>query len=261
MIRKLYDVLVVGAGPVGLTAGLLFQRIGVNAILVDRRGTMNRHPKARSLNLRSVEIFRALGIETAIRKWDFPREARRIMWLESFRGEELAKISLDNESASRYSPCELAFLSQARLEHLLRDSIKEDHISIQYGTELIDFVEEPDFIVATLQKETGEKFQIRAKYLIAADGARSPVRKLLEIPVIGREDLGKFVSIYFKANPYPIAPYRPSGMYFMLGEASFGRYIHSVNCKDEWLMGIKLSPEMEKDDTDFLLRLWPSVYP
>ena len=245
------DVLVVGAGPVGLTAGLLFQRMGINAILVDRRGLMNHHPKARSLNLRSVEIFRALGIEAMIRKWDFPREARRIMWLESFCGEELANISLDNELASQYSPCEPAFLSQARLEDLLRNSIKEDHVSVQYGTELIDFVEEMDSVVATLQKETGEIFQIRTKYLLAADGARSPVRKLLEIPVIGKEDLGKFVSIYFKANPYPITPHSPSAAYFILGEASFGRFIQSVNCKDEWLMGIKISPEMERDDHDF----------
>jgi len=247
----MYDVLVVGAGPVGLTAGLLFQRMGINAILVDRRGTMNRHPKARNLKVRGVEIFRTLGIEAAIREGEFPREARRVMWLESFCGEEIAKISIDNELATRYSPCEPAALSQARLEDLLRNSIKEDHVSIQYGTEFIDFVEEKDSIVATLKKETGETFQIRAKYLLAADGARSPIRKLLEIPVIGKEDLGKFVSIYFKADPYPIAPYRPSAMYFMLGEASFGRIIQSVNCKDEWLMGIKLSSEMETNDTDF----------
>jgi putative polyketide hydroxylase len=212
---------------------------------------MNRHPKARNLNVRSVEIFRALGIEAAIRKWDFPREARRIMWLESFCGEELAKVSLDNELAPCYSPCEPSFLSQALLEDLLRNSIEEDHVSIQYRTELIDFVEEKESIIATLQKETGETFQVHAKYLLAADGARSPVRKLLDIPVIGREDLGRFVSIYFRADPYPIAPYRPSAAYFMLGEASFGRFIQSVNCKDEWLMGIKLSTEMEQNDSDF----------
>lgn len=245
------DVLVVGAGPVGLTAGLLFQRMGVNSILIDRRSTMNRHPKARNLNVRSVEIFRALGIEEKIRKWDFPREARRIMWLESFCGEELARISVDNKLMTRYSPCESAALSQARLEDLLRDSIERDYVNIQYRTELIDVVEEKDCIVATLRKETGETFQLRAQYLLAADGARSPVRNLLKIPVNGREDLGRFLSIYFKADPYPIAPYRPSAGYFMLGEASLGRFILSVNCKDEWLMGIKLSPEMEKDESDF----------
>lgn len=247
----MYDVLVVGAGPVGLTAGLLFQRMGINTILVDRRSKINSHPKARNLKVRGVEIFRTLGIEAAIREGEFPREARRVMWLESFCGEELAEISVDNELATRYSPCEPAGLSQARLENLIRNSIKENHISIQYETEFIDFIEEADSIVATLRKKTGETFQVRAKYLIAADGARSPIRKLLEIPVVGREDMGKYVSIYFKANPYPIAPYRPSAMYFMLGEASFGRFIQSVNCKDEWLMGIKLSPEMERGDTDF----------
>ncbi|MBA3604082.1 MAG: FAD-dependent monooxygenase [Parachlamydiaceae bacterium] len=245
------DVLVVGAGPVGLTAGLLFQRMGITAMLIDRRSTMNTHPKARNLNIRSVEIFRALGMEEAIRKLDFPREARRIMWLKSFCGEELARISVDNKLATRYSPCEPAALSQAHLEDLLRNSIENDRINIQYNTELIDVVEEKDCIVATLRKESGKTFQIRTKYLLAADGARSPVRNLLEISVTGKEDLGKFVSIYFKANPYPIAPYRPSAAYFMLGETSLGRFIQSVNCKDEWLMGIKLSPEMEKDESNF----------
>lgn len=248
---KVCDVLVVGAGPVGLTAGLLFQRMGINAILVDRRSTINRHPKARNLKVRGVEIFRTLGMEAAIRDEEFPREARRVMWLESFCGEELAEISVDNELATRYSPCEPAGLSQARLENLIRNSIKENLISIQYETEFIDFIEEAGSILATLRKKSGETFQVRAKYLLAADGARSPIRKLLEIPAVGREDFGKYVSIYFKANPYPIAPYRPSAIYFMLGEASFGRFIQSVNCKDEWLMGIKLSPEMEGDDLNF----------
>lgn len=251
MTRKQCDVLVVGAGPVGLTAGLLFQRLGINALLVDRRSTMNRHPKARNLNVRSAEIFRALGLGDQIREWDFPIEARRVMWLESFCGEKLAEISLDNALARRYSPCEPAMLSQARLEELLRNSIKEDDVSIQYGTELIDFTQEKDHVLATLQRQTGETFQVQAKYLLAADGARSPVRKRLEIPVVGRTDLGQYVSIYFKANPYPIAPYRPSAVYFMLGEAVLGRFIQSVNCKDEWLIGIKLSPEMEKDPSDF----------
>jgi len=246
----MYDVLIVGAGPVGLTAGLLFQRMGINAIVVDRRSTMNRHPKARNLKIRGVEIFRALGIEAEIRQEEFPKEARRIMWLESFCGDEIANISVDNEQAKRYSPCETAGLSQASLEGILRDSIKGDQVSIQYETEFIDFVEDNDSIVATL-KRNGETFQIRAKYLLAADGARSPTRKLLGIPVLGREEMGAFVSIYFKANPYPIAPYRPSAMYFMLGDAAFGRFVQSVNCKDKWLMGIKLIPEMERDPTDF----------
>lgn len=236
----MYDVLIVGAGPVGLTAAFLFQKMGIHALVVDRRSTMNQHPKARNLKIRGVEIFRALGMEAAIREEEFPKEARRVMWLESFCGKELAKISIDNELATRYSPCEPAALSQARLEDLLRNSIKEE---IQYKTEFIDFVEKEDCIVATVQKQLGETLQISARYLLACDGARSSIRKLLQIPVLGQEDLGRFVSIYFKANPYPIAPYRPSAMYFMLGEASFARFIQSVNCKDEWLMSIKQSPE------------------
>lgn len=247
----MFDVLIVGAGPVGLTAGLLLQRMGINAILVDKRNTANTHPKARSLNVRSMEIFRVLGMEPAIREWDFPKEARRVMWLESFCGEELANIAVDHELIARYSPCEPAGLSQARLEEVLRNALNKESVCIQNGAELIDVVEEENCMCATLRKETGETVQMRAKYLLAADGARSTVRKLLKIAAINKEDLGNYVSIYFKANPYPKAPYRPSVAYFILGDASFGRYIHSVNCQDEWLMGIKLTPEMKLDQSDF----------
>ena len=252
------DVLVVGAGPVGLTAGLLFQRLGVNALLVDRRSSINLHPKARNLKVRGAEIFRSLGIEKAIREEEFPKEARRVMWLSSFCGEKLAEISIDYALAKRFSPCEPVGLSQARLEEIIKNSIQENHVSVRYKTEFIEFVEEEKGILAQLQKESGETCQVRAKYLLAADGARSPVRKLLQIPALGSEDMGRFVSIYFRANPYPKAPYRPSAVYFMLGDASFGRFIQSVNCQDEWLMGIKLSPEQSQDnapfDTDYCLR-------
>ena len=246
---KSCDVLVVGAGPVGLAAGLLFQRLGINALLIDRRETMNGHPKARNLKVRGLEIFRSLGLENAIRQGEFPRDARRVMWLKSFCGEEFARISIDNELTTRYSPCEPAGISQARLESLIRSSIN----NIQYETELVDFVEETDSILATIKTKTGETLQVRAKYMIGADGARSPTRNLLNIPLLKEEELGKFVSIYFKANPYPTAPYRPSAMYFMLGDATFGRYIQSVNCTDEWLMGIKLGPEMKEFNRDYCL--------
>ncbi len=245
MIKKC-DVLIVGAGPVGLTAGFLFQKMGIDALLIDRRDSMNSHPKARNLKIRGVEIFRSLGMEEAIRKEEFPREARRVMWLDSFCGEELAEISIDNELTRRYSPCEPVGISQAKLEMLLREQIK----NIQYETELIDFIEESDFIAATLRKKTGETFQVQAQYMIGADGARSPTRNLLKTPLLKEEELGKFVSIYFKANPYPKAPYRPSAMYFLLGDAVFGRFIQSVNCVDKWLMGIKIddSKEFNKDE-------------
>src|SRR5262245_34421184 len=84
------DVLVVGGGPVGLTASILLSRFGVSSLLVERHPSTSIHPKARGINVRTMEIFRQCGVEAAVRAAGLPPErAKFIVWARSLAGEEL----------------------------------------------------------------------------------------------------------------------------------------------------------------------------
>ena len=69
---KVAPVLIVGGGPVGLTASILLSRAGVHSLLVERHSGTSIHPKARAINARTMEIYRQCGLEAAIRAAGLP---------------------------------------------------------------------------------------------------------------------------------------------------------------------------------------------
>jgi 2-polyprenyl-6-methoxyphenol hydroxylase-like FAD-dependent oxidoreductase len=85
-------VLIVGGGPVGLTASILLSRHGVPSLLVERHPGTSIHPKARGINARTMEIYRQCGVEQAIRDAGLPPErAGLIVWAETLAGVELER--------------------------------------------------------------------------------------------------------------------------------------------------------------------------
>ncbi|MBX9703657.1 MAG: FAD-dependent oxidoreductase, partial [Silvanigrellaceae bacterium] len=88
-------VLIVGAGPVGLCMALGLARAGIECLLVEKHPTTTNHPKARGVNIRSMEIFRLWGLETAMREHQLPREAHRFIWLETLQGAEITRVSAE----------------------------------------------------------------------------------------------------------------------------------------------------------------------
>src|SRR5260370_14994943 len=85
-------VLIVGGGPVGLTASILLSQAGVRSFLVERHPSTAVHPKARGINARTMEMYRQCGVEAAIRKAGLPPErAGFIVWAKTLAGEELER--------------------------------------------------------------------------------------------------------------------------------------------------------------------------
>jgi putative polyketide hydroxylase len=85
-------VLIVGGGPVGLTASILLAREGIASLLVERHAGTAIHPKARAINARSMEMYRQLGIEADIRAAGLaPEKARFIVWTRTLAGEEIER--------------------------------------------------------------------------------------------------------------------------------------------------------------------------
>ena len=117
-------VLIVGGGPVGLTASLLLSRLGIRSLLVERHPGTAIHPKARGINARTMEIFRQQGIEAAVRKAGLPPESTGfIVWAQSLAGEEIERRVPWRASAQQraeITPVRACLCAQDYLEPVLR---------------------------------------------------------------------------------------------------------------------------------------------
>lgn len=197
-------VLVVGGSLVGLTTSVLLASHGVPHLLVERHAGTAIHPRAASFHQRTMEIFRSVGLQEAVEaaaEKEFVQNGA-IVAVESLTGKELAAFYRSyNEGVEGLSPASRLFITQVGLEPLLRDRAQELGADHRYGTELVSFEQTDDGVVAQLRpRGGGPETTVSAGYLVAADGAHSPVRRQLEIPMSGRGSFADCVTIYFKAD-------------------------------------------------------------
>jgi len=212
------DVLIAGGGPVGLTASILLSRLGVTSLLVERHPGTSIHPKARGINTRTMEIFRQCGVESAIRAAGLaPERSRFIVWSRSLAGEELERRvpARSRPEAQQISPVLRCLCAQDDLEPVLRahaESLAPGRL--RFSTELIDFRQDAEHVGATL-REDGDETTVRARYLVAADGARSRVREALGIAMQGTAGLYRSINVLLRADLTPWVADRPAALYFI----------------------------------------------
>ena len=204
------NVVVVGAGPVGLTAGLLLARDGVTVLIVERRGGTSVLPRATGVNARSMEIFRSLGLERAIAAVSLSADGAPLL----LAGESLVAPVWTTiaSTPSRYaagdwpSPTNLSWCAQDQLEPVLVAAVgAQPTAQLRFGTELVSLSDRGDRVTATLRDTTRDDTDtVEADYLIGADGAHSTVRRLLGIEMTGREAIADDLTILFRADLEPL---------------------------------------------------------
>jgi putative polyketide hydroxylase len=198
MTTKAPDVLIVGGGLVGLSAALLLRHHGVPATLVEKRTTTSPQPKARRFQMRTMEIFRELGLAGLVHD-----AARDLTGHDHFAaGRTLADCEQQPlhipgfgamPEPSPELPC---LIAQDLLEPLLREAAEDAGAAVRFGTPLTDFQRTDDGVLGVLGSE-----KIEARYLVAADGAHSGIRQALGITRSGRGDVGQpSTSVYFRAD-------------------------------------------------------------
>jgi 2-polyprenyl-6-methoxyphenol hydroxylase-like FAD-dependent oxidoreductase len=198
------SVLVVGGSLVGLTASLLLARQGVPHIVVERHRGTAIHPRAAAFHQRTLEIFRDAGVEKAVEaaaEREFVQNGA-IMAVDRLAGKELAWFYRDvNDGVEHLSPSRRIFITQIGLEPVLRERAAALGADMRYATEMTGFTQDESGVTATIRpRDGGSERRIRARYMIAADGAHSPVRQALGIDMAGRGAFAQCFTIYFRAD-------------------------------------------------------------
>lgn len=179
------QVLVVGAGPAGLTAAATLARYGVSTLLVDRRAEVGAAPRATVISLRSMEIFRAMGLEAELRcgAADVEMLAWRCRTLAEVGSGEASDVGFPSrERAAQLSPTAPLCAPQDHLERVLMRHVGTlATVEVRRGVALADLEVGPDGVDARLSDST----RVHARYLVAADGAHSTVRNALGIEMSG----------------------------------------------------------------------------
>lgn len=212
-------VLVVGGGPVGLTLSVLLTRQGIDNLVIEARAEVSRHPKARGIAARSMEIFRRCELEKEIRAAGLPPEH-----VAFFRGRTLTdpdhvRTQPASPDTADYTPSPGLICSQDALERVLSDRVGA---RLRRGVRLLSFRQQGADIVATLSDtHAGTEFELRARWLVGCDGARSTVRAGSGIGMRGPTGLGEFLSVRFEAPLGAVVADRASASYFLARGGGF----------------------------------------
>ncbi|MFF8940591.1 FAD-dependent oxidoreductase [Streptomyces paradoxus] len=198
-------VLIVGGSLVGLSTSLFLGRLGVPHVLVERHAGTSIHPRGRGNNVRTMELFRVAGAETAIKEAAATLAVNhgilQTPTLVGDAGEWLFKDIDPGGGLARFSPSAWCLCSQNDLEPVLLDHARGHGGDLRFSTELMSFDAGDTGVTAVVKsRETGEHTTIRADYLVAADGPRSPVREQLGIAQSGPGDLFHNVSLTFRSR-------------------------------------------------------------
>lgn len=264
MRQKNVPVLIVGGGLVGLTLALFLSRHNINYVLVEKHPGTAIHPRAGAITFRTMELFRELGLEEAIRVAGSALENNRgriaVETLAQADLEQVQKITnarketedaiieiTKKESPSRFTSC-----FQNDLEPILLDVALQRGGTLHFNTELISYEQEDFGVTGTMiDRVTGIKQTIRADYLIAADGAKSPIRQSIGISTTGRGTIGgHYINIYFQTDLSNLVQGYDFGLYEIQDPEAFGLLI-SVNNRDRWIYHVPYSPLAGESPEDF----------
>jgi 2-polyprenyl-6-methoxyphenol hydroxylase-like FAD-dependent oxidoreductase len=199
-------VLIIGGGPVGLALALELGWRGVPCTLLEQGDGTITTPKMNEVSTRTMEFCRRWGMAEQVLNCPFPADyPLDAAFVTSMFGYELGRVERPPRVAEKpdpHSPYRLQACSQIWFDPMLRRMAQSfPHVSLRYRHRLESFTQTPDGIAAEVRdRDSGERRQILASYLVGCDGATSPVREALGIALEGKDILSNPVHLYFRTH-------------------------------------------------------------
>lgn len=257
------SVVVVGAGPVGMTLALDLASRGVDVTVIEQR-TQDALPRQRCnhISARTLEIFRRLGVADEIRETGLPADyPQDVAYVTALTGHELSRIRIPAR-ADRFGSIGYADsgwptaepphrCNQMYFEPILqRHMLASPHIRVFYGTEVIE-VDQNEGRATALASilESGERLEVRAEYLVGCDGGQSLVRRAIGASFEGVSVISRTRSILVRA-PDLISRLRnkPAWMTWFVNPDAFGCVV-AMNGDDLWAFHVWLPADAPAFDS------------
>lgn len=159
-------ILIVGAGPTGLTTAIELARRGVLPTVIDRRDSASTMSRAVGITPRSLELLSHSGVASRLIEEGIAMDGLRVYY-----GKKL-KLKMPLCSEAAFYP-NLVCLAQDRTESIIADELKSYGVSVKYGVQLNELSQKPDGVLARFDNAEEEKFD----HIVGADGIRSRVRE------------------------------------------------------------------------------------
>lgn len=253
------DVLIVGAGPVGLATAIELGQRGIRCIVIEKNDRVGHAPRAKTTNVRTCEHLRRWGIIDALRERaplgiDYPST---IQFATRLTGYPLA--SIDNAFFCRPGPSDLyaehaQWVPQYVLEETLREHVATlPSVQLCFNTSFVQLSQDDAEVRAlVIDSAANEQHEIHARYLVGADGAHSPVRRALHIAMEGKGALARHRMLIFRQPGMEKMHGMPPAVMYWLLNAEVPSVLGPMDRDDRWYFSF--TPKQDDDDPVEMLR-------
>ncbi|PGY98643.1 FAD-binding monooxygenase [Bacillus thuringiensis] len=259
-------VLIVGGGLSGLASALFLAKHNVDYLLVERHPSTAIHPKAGGITFRTMELFRELGLEQRIRSAGKALENCRgriaVHTIAEANKEELVQMRAAQygndekllQKIEEISPSKQTACYQIILEEMMLQEARTLGGELSFYHELVSYEQNEQGVIATIRnRETEEESIIYCDYVIAADGAKSKIRKQLGISTEGRGTIGGYyLNIYFEADLSEFIQGDAFGFSMVLHPEVLGALI-PVDNERRWIYHVSYDPLKGERPEDFTI--------
>jgi 2-polyprenyl-6-methoxyphenol hydroxylase-like FAD-dependent oxidoreductase len=265
------DILVVGAGPVGLALAVELGQRGVRTLVIEQNDRLGQQPRAKTTNVRSMEHMRRWGLAPAIRAAsplpaDYPTD---IVFATRLLGEPLAVIEdafYGARSGSDLFSEPAQWIPQYKVEAVLRDEVlRLPSVELCFGHRLERLEETASGVEAIVHDRVLDGWgdapmTIRARYVVGADGSRSHVRRLLGIAMQGEHAYAYNCNLVLRAPGLGQRHGQARSIMYWLVNPDCPAIMGPMDTDDTWYFGFKMAPGETEIDTDSAkAKVWQAI--
>jgi 2-polyprenyl-6-methoxyphenol hydroxylase-like FAD-dependent oxidoreductase len=244
------QVLVVGAGPVGLAAAIELGQRGIETLVVERNDRVGYAPRAKTTNVRTREHLRRWGIADKLAAAsplgvDYPSH---VLFVTRLAGHLLTRIENANYCAPGRNPLyseHAQWIPQYTVEEVLRAHAQAlPTVRLHFGTELVSFAHDAAGVEVRLRDVAGGSEEtVRCAFLIGADGARSTVRSALGIAMNGVRKISRHYNVVFRAPGLDRAHRHGPGIMYWQVNDDVPSLLGPMDSGDRWFFGPTRVPD------------------